>query len=138
MPGTRVAPPSDRLWMNGASPIASCPSLSCSTSRPRFQVVSTAKTARPKASGNQPPAKILSELAEKNARSISTKGRTQQSASAGFHPHWSRATTKTSTLVMSMVPVTAMPYAAARLLDEPKPITSAITATSSSQLIAAR
>jgi len=40
--------------------------------------------------------------------------------------------------VISIVPVTAMPYAAARLLDEPKPMTSAMTATSSSQLIAGR
>lgn len=47
VPGTRAVPPRARLLMKGASSIESCPSLSCSNSRPRFQVVSMTKTMKP-------------------------------------------------------------------------------------------
>ena len=41
-------------------------------------------------------------------------------------------------VVISIVPVTAMPYAAARLVDDPNPSTAATTANSNSQLTTGR
>ena len=136
VPGTRVAPPSVRLWMNGARSIASCDNLACNSSRPRFQVDNNVKISRPKTSGNQPPAGIFTALAEKSMMSISTNGTAQASASRRDHFHSRLTTTNATRFVINIVPVTAMPYAAARLLDDLKPTTSATTVSSNIQLIA--
>lgn len=60
------------------------------------------------------------------------------SAKAMCQPHRKRMTTNARIESIAMVAVTAMPYAAARLLDEPKPTTSAMIAASSTQLIHGR
>ncbi len=52
-----------------------------------------------------------------------------------LHRHNSRATTKASSVVMTIVIVTAIPYAAARFVDERKPNTSPTVAIISIQLI---
>jgi hypothetical protein len=49
-----------------------------------------------------------------------------------------RATVKNSTVVMRIVPVTATPYAAARLAEERNPRTSSTTAIRTIALIAGR
>ena len=58
--------------------------------------------------------------------------------SPAFHtlqPHRSRVTTYASSVVMTIVVVTAMPYAAARLVDERNPSTSPTVAIINIQLI---
>ncbi len=59
---------------------------------------------------------------------------TMTSQSGFFHSI--RTTTNASTVSIASVPVTAMPYAAARFDDVRKPITSANTATNRSQFTA--
>ena len=49
-----------------------------------------------------------------------------------------RATTNARMVVIAMVPVTAMPYAAASLDEEPNPTTSATTPMHSVQLMPGR
>ena len=53
--------------------MASRSRLALSSARPWFQVVSSTKIAMPMVSGNQPPCRILVELAPKNARSTTRK-----------------------------------------------------------------
>ena len=55
-------------------------------------------------------------------------------ATAGGQRQRSIATTCSSTAVMTIVSVTAMPYAAASAVDEPKPMTITIVLTISAQL----
>jgi hypothetical protein len=86
-------------------------------------------------SENQPPSSILSALAPRKAKS--TGRNTTPSATAPRpHPQRRRATTHSSAVVISIVAVTAIPYAAARFADEPKPTTSAHDATISAQFTA--
>jgi hypothetical protein len=105
-----------------------------SKTRPLFQVVITMKTAAAIASGNQPPRGILSRLADQNETSTARKNPVTSRAAGRPHRHLSRATTKNSTVVTTIVVVTATPYAAARLLEDRKPSTSPMHASISAQL----
>ena len=60
-------------------------------------------------SGSQPPCAIFRALAPKNARSTVRKVPVTANATAGGHRHRSVATTCSSTAVITIVSVTAMP-----------------------------
>src|SRR5690242_13528000 len=89
----------------------------------------------PTASGNHPPAATLTRFAEKNDTSMMTSGMYSASAAPSDHRQLRTATRKNRNDVIVMVPVTAMPYAAARPELEPNASTSATHATISIQLI---
>ena len=63
----------------------------------------------PSTSGSQPPENSLSRLALKKAASMMPKKMVIPSASGSGQRQLTRATTKNSKVVISMVPVTAMP-----------------------------
>ena len=67
------------------------------------------KASAAMASGNQPPSTTLSRLAEKKVRSMTTKNAVAATASQRLRCQVWRTTKKVSSVVMSMVPVTAMP-----------------------------
>ena len=78
--------------------------------------------------GNQPPCSTLVTLAEKKARSTNRNSPAPaKTIQSGFF-HRTRTTTKNRIVSIANVPVTAMPYAEARPVEEPKPTTSATTA----------
>src|SRR4030095_5877328 len=131
-PGT-VVQPSDALAMKASRGIESVSSRDCSTGRPRFHVDINKKTPKPNASGNQPPSLNLRTLALKNARSMSRKAPKSAMLASALHFHIERATTYASIVVVAIVPVTAMPYAAPRLVDDPKPMTRTTTPKNSAQ-----
>ena len=101
--------------------------------RPRFQVVNTRKRHPPKASGNQPPCGIFAAFDTRNTQSTAISGRNTSSTRHSGQSQRSRATSSTPSVVIAIEVATAMPYAAARLVDEPKPTTSATTRISSAQ-----
>ena len=83
--------------------------LAKSNSRPSFHVDIRTKTPRPKASGNQPPSTIFTMFALKKPRSTSRNAPNSATHRTKFQCHILRATTKASTVVIAIVPVTAMP-----------------------------
>ncbi len=67
--------------------------------------------------GNQPPSWILIRLALKNATSTVRKSEVSALAPHLGQRHRSHMMVWKRSVVVSIVPVTAIPYAAARLLD---------------------
>ena len=99
-------------------------------------MVSSSSTPAPNVSGNQPPSAILIALADRNTASTASSSPNTASASARGQRHSPRATRYANSVVTSIVPDTAMPYAEARPDDERNVSTSTTTATSSAALIA--
>src|ERR687884_2035224 len=97
--------------------------------RPVLHVVIIVKTAAATTSGNHPPLGIFSRLAPQNARSTTRNAAASATTAGRLHFHRERATTAKRIDVNTMSVVTATPYAAASLLDEPKPSTSPTHAT---------
>ena len=60
-------------------------------------------------SGNQPPSAIFSRFAEKKVTSMTTKNTVAASAIQRLKRHAWRTTKKVSSVVINIVPVTAMP-----------------------------
>jgi hypothetical protein len=89
------------------SGIARDASVAAPRARLAFQLGRTASIAKATAIGTQPPLSIFTTFAAKKARSIASIG--TQTASARPTPQLRRAYTKKSTVVMAIVPVTAMP-----------------------------
>ena len=92
----------------------------------------------PSAEREREPAAVddLDEVgARRTPRSTSRNAPNSATLAARLQFHSRRATTKVRIVVIAIVPVTAMPYAAARFVDEPKPSTSATTPTNSIQLM---
>src|SRR5262245_5988021 len=83
--------------------------LFASSRRPLFHVVIRMNTAAATTSGNQPPLGILSRLADQKDTSTARKKPHTRSADAMPHFHRSRATTNRSTVVTTIVVVTATP-----------------------------
>ena len=110
--------------------------LAVTICRPRCQVVSKVKTMSAIASGNQPPCRTFDRLAARNARSTIRNAAAPATTVGHGLCHKARTTKKNRMVSIVSVPVTAMPYACARLAEDPKPTTSAITATKIPQLIA--
>jgi hypothetical protein len=67
------------------------------------------KMIAPTSRGNQPPSGILMRFAPQNARSMIRKNPATRAVTSGLHPHRSRATTKSSRVVITIVVVTATP-----------------------------
>ena len=97
-----------------------------------FHVVITVNRTKPSTIGTQPPWATLATLAPKNARST-IRNRISK-AKEGRNPMRLRMTAKKRTDVTAIVPVTAMPYAAARPDEFRKPSTSAMHASASPML----
>src|SRR6476661_10769926 len=118
--------------------IGSAPSFSrtATASRPCSQVHIAVKITTASASGTQPPCVNFTMLAESSVPSINAKKPNTAIANGQLHFQARTASTNTSSVVTSIVPVTAMPYAAARLLDDLKLTTSATTPASWIQLTA--
>ena len=87
------------------------------SARPVFHVVITRKSARAMAIGNHPPLKNFMALAAKKGMSKLRKTATSGSACQRGHFHARVSTTKYTIEVIAIVPVTAIPYAAASALD---------------------
>ena len=75
---------------------------------PRRQVSIRKATSSASSSGNQPPSKSFTALAEKNTRSITKNTPFTAMTAAGGKPHWI-ATSAASTVVMAIRAETAMP-----------------------------
>ena len=135
VPSTRTGGNSISEPRNSLRGIAFSVNLSVTNSRPRFQVSINVNTAAPSTSGNQPPCMIFSVLAENKSTSIARKKPVASSAgkSRYFQPKCS--TKNVRIVVVTIVPVTAMPYAALNFDDDPKPTTANNTAPSCNQLI---
>ena len=82
----------------------------------------------------QPPSKTLTMLETKKPTSMKPNTAVARTAVASGHFHDRRITTNSRTVVISMLPVTEMPYAEARSLDSLKPTTSIMTLSASSRL----
>jgi hypothetical protein len=72
-------------------------------------VDSSAKTAKPSASGNQPPSRILITLAEKKGKIDDDEKDQKQRRVRQLHFHSARTTTKARMVSIIIVSVTAMP-----------------------------
>ena len=111
MPGTRTTGGS--IVRSSSTKERSDPSSSTRVARtlslPRFQVLSTVKTATPTESGNQPPCATLVRLAPRKARSTVKKTAAPSATSQPGLRHSVRATTRKSRVSTVIVPVTAMP-----------------------------
>ena len=122
VPETRVGGSDETAAMKSSSGNARAVMRSATSFLPVFHVVIIVKSSAPITRGSQPPCRIFTRLAPKSeistARKISATPIT-----AGFgHFHRSMATTDSNSVVMTIVPVTAIPYAAARALDDWKPM----------------
>lgn len=90
------------------------------------------------ASGSQPPSPTLSRLAPRKHTSTARKTDTTSPSFHGGQCQRRRATAAKSTVVMSIVPDTASPYAAASAWDERKLTTTTMHAVINTQLMAGR
>ena len=84
-------------------------SLFQTSSRPCFQVAMRRKIAVPITSGNQPPLNTFSKFAAKKAASTTRNTLHASIARPALQPHTRREAKKNSTVVESIVRVTAMP-----------------------------
>ena len=103
--------------------------------RSLFQVVITVNITRPRDNGSQPPETILSRFAENSGTSMHRKATSISPTNSLFQCQFLRATVAERMEVSTMVPVTAIPYAAARLEECSKLTMTITTETYSSQLI---
>ncbi len=85
--------------------------------RSLFHVVITMNITRPSVSGSQPPETILSRLAENSGTSMHRKPTRIIATRNLFQCQFRYATVVERSDVSTIVPVTAIPYAAARLLE---------------------
>ncbi len=85
--------------------------------RPLYQVISRKNSNAPMPSGSQPPSSTFSRLAPKKPRSTVMNTPMISATSSLFQFHTFTITTQASTVVITMVAVTAIPYAAARLSE---------------------
>src|SRR6185437_3435937 len=83
--------------------------------------------------GNQPPSGTFTIFAEKNERSIIRKNITSARAELNFHFHNSLMATKASNDVITIVVLTATPYADARLSEVLKKATNPVVAINNIQ-----
>ncbi len=110
---------------------------SCRNSKKRshFHVAIMANMMQPRAKGNHPPANNFRAFAAKNGTSMIKRTMSRTLTKRADQSQLYRATEQARIVVITIVPVTAIPYAAARLLDSLNAITTTMTATNSIQLI---
>ena len=104
-------------------------------SRPCFHVVNNKKRTRPKASGNHPPAAIFTMLAAKKMKSMTINGKTPNRVTRWAPLPQRSCRTKCQQIGDQHRAGHGNSISCSRLADEPKPITNAITAIISVQLI---
>jgi hypothetical protein len=97
-------------------------------------VANTVYTPMPIRIGSQPPLKTLTRLAPRNARSTTPNPTAASTICHVRHLPSRRCRTRNSTIVAVIVPVTAMPYAAASFAERSNANTRMSTAASSAQL----
>src|SRR3569833_3425582 len=119
--------------MNISTGMASPDILANNSILPRFHVLSSVNAAEAITSGNQPPREILVTLAPKKALSMSKKAPASGMTSQMLQRQSRTITSVSSTESISMVPVTATPKTEAKLLEDWKPNTNTVTATSKVQ-----
>jgi hypothetical protein len=134
VPGTRRGLDASTAWKKSASGVARAARRVPRILRPVFHVVINVNSSAAIASGSHPPCAILSTFAPKKARSIERNTPVTSRASGNGQRHRSVKMTWRSNAVITMVNVTAIPYAAARPADEPKPMTMASVPAINAQL----
>ena len=87
-------------------------------------------------SGTQPPSAILAMFDMKNAVSMVAKNAMVAAAASLFQCQTLNSRKPSMAVVISIVPTTDMPYAEAKRVDCPKPMTRTRTMASSPQLTA--
>ena len=95
--------------MNSAKRTSSFFAFSARMRVPRRQVSITTISAAPTASGIQPPSTIFSMFAIRKTRSMARKGAMTSAAVAGRQRQHFHMTRKAIAVVITIVPVTAMP-----------------------------
>src|SRR5262245_11777207 len=121
VPETRVGGIDETADMKSSSGNARAVMRSATSFRPVFHVVINVKSSAPITSGSQPPCRTFTRFAPKSEMSTARKTTATQMTTHLGHFHRSTATTESNIVVMTIVPVTAMPYAAANALDDRKP-----------------
>ena len=91
--------------------IASASRRASATSRPRRQLSMSVSATAPTSSGNQPPCGILVSVRDQERRVQREKSAATGATRARGHFHMSSAAVVTRTVVTSMSPATAIPYA---------------------------
>jgi hypothetical protein len=109
VPGTRAGGRSRTAAMKSSRSTARSVSRWARMRRPDFQVVMPVKIAPAITSGSHPPCAIFSRFAPRNARSMNKNVPATAIAPAAGQPHRLCATTPSSTVVIAIVMVTAMP-----------------------------
>src|SRR6187200_3794252 len=117
VPETRVGGVDDTAAMKSSSGNARAVMRSATSFLPVFHVVINVKRSAPITRGSQPPWSTFTRLAPKSDRSTARKITATQITAGLGHFQRSMATTDSNTVVMTIVPETAIPYAAARALD---------------------
>ncbi|MCY1428878.1 hypothetical protein D9M71_447770 [compost metagenome] len=95
--------------MNSSSGSELSSSRSTMILRPRFQVVIKTNSAKPAITGNAPPWRTFGALAAKYRLSTSRKASSIGTANQRGALHCNSTTAEASSVVISMVPVTATP-----------------------------
>src|SRR5260221_7387225 len=114
--------------------VSSCSFLS-SSFLPQFQVVIIVYIESPITSGTHPPCITFRRFAPQNERSIDMKNNVTIIATGRLQCHNLLMATYAKTVVITIVVVTAIPYAAARLLEVLKLSTNATVAINRVQFI---
>jgi len=136
VPSTRWGGCANKFLMNISSGIDSLMSLLRSSWRPRYHVMMQVKSKKAKAMGYQPPALILINVAVQKAKSITKNKMIITKIMIGLICHSRRMTMLNKMVVISMVELTEMPYAAARLTDSPNSTVVTMTMINKAQFTA--
>ena len=109
VPGTRIGSWATVAATNCSRGRARAVSRSATRRRPVFHVVIIVKSTVPMTSGSHPPWATFNRFAPRNARSIDRNTPVTSSAAPSGHFQRSVAITCSSTAVITIVSVTAMP-----------------------------
>jgi hypothetical protein len=133
VPGTRTT--SRSIFGSSAIGTARRCSSVRSSARPSRQVTNTANIAADSASGIQPPLGILVALPSTKARSTMPNSPNTATTRQTGHFHAARAAMAPSSVVITMVPFTAAPYAPESALEPWKITTKAQVAKNMNALV---
>src|SRR5688500_13454263 len=128
VPCTRTGCVASTVATNSLSGSARAAKRSATSRRPVLHVVMNVKRIVATASVTHPPCSSFKAFAPKNARSIVRKRSMTASAACLGQRQRSIITMYNSNTVMTIVSVTAIPYADATAPDDPKPITMSTVA----------
>ena len=139
VPGTRTGGPWASDWITGSSgTLVLADPIGQQLATTGRQVAITANVTVPKATGNQPPLVNFIRLAPRKLVSTTTIAHPGGASTTSGQCHSLCATISASRVVISIVPLTAMPNDAASASDERKPSVAPITSTNRIELTAGR